>query len=741
MQYPGNPALAPEVQQRILGTYQQTLDLAARGSRQEALLGCDFILRMDPAFRPARELMARVNASPAGSAVSVADLVPGAGETVMMPALGAQAAPPGPRPPGPVAAAPPPAVPPPAPPPRANLAPPISHPPAATTPAPAAEGDALEAALADLLAKRELKRLVQVAEENRPAVVASPAMRKVVETAYAFLEAEPYVKNFLDSARAALGLGDFDECDRLLEKARSLDSAHPGVAELAAERLQYEAPDDPWAGMPPELARGFARQGLTGDPLAGHDIDPGLVSNYESLADFEQMSSSAPPSMAGMPSAGGGDGRIAELLAQGQGAFDRGDYQAAIDAWSRIFLIDIDHEEAARRIEQARRLKAEGERRVEEVFHEGVAAFEAGDRANAQRLFERVLALQPGYYAAREYLEQMGAPAAGSDAGDFPPLADLGADGLPALDDGTLQEEILVPPPPPAGRPVARPAVIRKPATAAHAGRAAAPANRGRPNSRFLLVGGGALALLLLVGAFAWINKGSLFPNSKPTPADRKSTTDSVDRARKLHDEGKVEVAIRQLRLIKPENPRYAEAQELLATWEAEAKPQEAATGPTSSALLARFERDVAKGKEAFGANENLLADAYFRRAARVAPLAADVAPMAASAAARLEPLAREIGLFRQGEWTSVLPTLWRLREADPGNKDVNKLIVDSYYNLAVRDLQGGDVRGAVDKLDQALELKPGDEVLKRNRSFAVAYSRRPKDLLYRIYVSHLPIL
>ncbi len=45
MTYPGNSSLSQEIRQRILGTFEQTLQLAEKGTRQEALLGCDFILR------------------------------------------------------------------------------------------------------------------------------------------------------------------------------------------------------------------------------------------------------------------------------------------------------------------------------------------------------------------------------------------------------------------------------------------------------------------------------------------------------------------------------------------------------------------------------------------------------------------------------------------------------------------------------------------------------------------------
>src|ERR1700688_540856 len=63
MTYPGNQSLASDVQQRIHSTFEHTLGLAEKGSRQEALLGCDFVLRMDPLYEPARRLQERLEAS------------------------------------------------------------------------------------------------------------------------------------------------------------------------------------------------------------------------------------------------------------------------------------------------------------------------------------------------------------------------------------------------------------------------------------------------------------------------------------------------------------------------------------------------------------------------------------------------------------------------------------------------------------------------------------------------------
>ena len=62
MSYPGDASLASEIKERILSTFEQAIDLTEQGSRKEALLGCDFVLRLDPLFDPARILHKRLRA-------------------------------------------------------------------------------------------------------------------------------------------------------------------------------------------------------------------------------------------------------------------------------------------------------------------------------------------------------------------------------------------------------------------------------------------------------------------------------------------------------------------------------------------------------------------------------------------------------------------------------------------------------------------------------------------------------
>src|SRR5436309_1943269 len=238
MNYSGNSSLSSDVKQRILTTFEQTLELARDGNRQEALLGCDFVLRMDPQFEPAHVLQERLRSS--SGPVQVQDLQPASA-----------------------------------------------------------------------------------------------------------------------SAEAAAAVADDPFAD--LEQARG---ASPVAQWTASGPATPVVPPTPTVVLPPPL-----------------------------------QTSAMPTSLA----SGGGDSesdrRIRELLDEGQAAFDAGDPQGAIDAWSRIFLIDIDHQETSRRIEAARKLKAESERQVEEIFHDGLARQEAGDAAAARRAFQRVLEIQPTYFA------------------------------------------------------------------------------------------------------------------------------------------------------------------------------------------------------------------------------------------------------------------------------------------------------------------------------------------------------
>jgi len=70
--YAGSPSLAPEAREKVLQTFRHTLALAQEGKNEEALLGCDFLLKMDARFAPARGLLEMLRGVAPGTPVDVA---------------------------------------------------------------------------------------------------------------------------------------------------------------------------------------------------------------------------------------------------------------------------------------------------------------------------------------------------------------------------------------------------------------------------------------------------------------------------------------------------------------------------------------------------------------------------------------------------------------------------------------------------------------------------------------------
>jgi tetratricopeptide (TPR) repeat protein len=671
MSYAGNPSLSRDVQQRVHDTFEQTLNLAAEGSRQEALLGCDFVLRMDPRFEPARRLQDRLRAS-SGAIVDLDDLRPSAPAITAPPDLFAS---------------------------LDGLGLDLPDLP------PESFAPDLHAEIRGLVEQRQFPELMRLAQQHGPAIATDPELQGLLQMAQERMEAEPYVLKFAGQARAALQAGQADEASRLLDKARALDPSHPALGGVETSLPRPDAMTMPV-------------------PLMDLGAIPAESAGFDLSFDSPSLDLGADTDS---------DPRIQQLLDEGQRAYDQEDPQGAIDAWSRIFLIDIDHPEAARRIDQARKLKAESERQVEEIFHDGVARLEAGDKDGARQIFQQVLEIQPGYSQAREYLQQIesgatpvisraAAPAgtpsvaasAASAADSLMPMEALGS-----LDD--LKEEILVPP-----DPSELAAAERKSAP-----RGGGKVRAGRARQRFVLVGSLVLLLVLAGGWYVFQNRDQFFPNSQTEGGTGGPSADPIARAQALHDAGKTANAISQLRRLAPSDPQYQQAQALIAQWEAASAPRPG--GPPAAAVPATAPAPVIpapqaalldRAHQALAEGSRMRAVEYFEQAAQIAKLGPDETALLEGARQQLEPLSRQIDLFHQHEWDFILNDLWKMHEANPAD----------------RDLQRSDPAKAAEKFKEAARLAPDDEILQRHYQFAQTYQDRPKDLLYRIYVKYLAL-
>jgi tetratricopeptide (TPR) repeat protein len=69
--YPGSPALTSEAREKVLQTFRHTLALVQEGKNEEALIGCDFLLKMDARFVPARSLLEMLRGAAPGAPLNI----------------------------------------------------------------------------------------------------------------------------------------------------------------------------------------------------------------------------------------------------------------------------------------------------------------------------------------------------------------------------------------------------------------------------------------------------------------------------------------------------------------------------------------------------------------------------------------------------------------------------------------------------------------------------------------------
>ena len=85
------------------------------------------------------------------------------------------------------------------------------------------------------------------------------------------------------------------------------------------------------------------------------------------------------------------DAKIEQLLLVGLDHYFSGEYEQAINVWTRALFLDRSHARARAYIERARSALAEQQRESEELLQRGVAAFERGEPNEARRLLHTAL--------------------------------------------------------------------------------------------------------------------------------------------------------------------------------------------------------------------------------------------------------------------------------------------------------------------------------------------------------------
>ena len=759
--YPGNPSLPAEVREKILATFRHALNLFSSGNVSDCVIGCEFILKMDPRFTPAQRL--REKARNREADVDISDLQAFANP----PAPGTA-----PPPPGRPAAAPPP-------PPRPAAAPsPVPSPPPAAAAPPREEKPDPRRLLAEAEQKCEARdfdgavaaatRVLALAPGDKDAVamIEKAAGRKAMQT---LIEASCV------NAEEALAEGRIPEARREIEQLRAADPQHPALPSLDRRLSAASTTAAPASGPPPQDADEFSlggpqSEGFGSSPAFGDfssepaDLDPfrptrsdlhppapgekvpgaggtGFFGFDDTAPEGDALVPPSPPprdmflpeeqAPGGMGSlsapeideeeARAAEQEIGALLRQGDETAKKGDREQAIEIWSRIFLIDINNSEAVTRIEKARQEIADESRLVAECLKKGRENFESGDREAARRFFVQARALDPHEATAALYLERIekGEPEKAAPAAVGAPS------GRPALPSGMDAVPETAPPPAPAAAPPPP-----------------EPRRAGLPINPRVLAVIGAFFALTLVGIY-FVFKGT----RTQAPPQNVASSGSVQHARELIDKGRLGEARAELRRIEPSDPESAEARQLLADLEkggnAEAgKDSRPAPPPGAGSSAPRADADPVRlrtvAEKALGEKRYIEALKNFNLASpafRDDPTFAQEQGLASDKVTALTPAVK---FYNEGEYESAIPILWRIVQEDRDNQDARSYLLRSYYNHGISQLQNGLYQKAVQAFREALALDPNDSEAARHVKFAERYQKGDLDLMGRIYVRHL---
>ncbi len=704
MAYPGNPELSAQAQERVITAFRQVVTKLQDGRREEALIGLEFVLRLDPSFAPAINLNQQLASGSAEVDLSniIAQLKAPTTETI----------------------------------------------------------DALVVEAVEDFNNRNFESAKARVEQVLLDLPGHREARQLLGEIQEALKAEAQVSQYLAQARQALDQNDPQEAANFVMMAQALDPHHEGIAATLTEINQKSGPSrsetepaapvaasgavefDSFDDNPPSFGEATSEEGLfAGEPEVPRQVPPprepphrpaqapasqtapervveftptapASTGDQGDVSDLFEAGSAAvplPEPTTGKPTAAEGEQMIKDLLARGEAAAAVDDYAAAIDAWSRIFLIDHAHEEAGSRVEHLRHAMEERLRRIEPMLDDARAAHFNGDAAAATSLLEQVLALDPKHVNAtrlKERIETGQAPDEGTPAVDS---------AMPDLEEELFSDEVVA--------PKEAPHRGTEEAVAASLGEVPAleplPGRRGLP---WRLIGFGAFGLLVVVLGL-WAGSKLL---SSPEPEDQTMAVNQL-----LHDadslvqQNKVEEAIHLLEEFPVEDAQKSRIEAALA------KYRQALAPPTPTPIP----ESLPKAEELLTAGQWMAAYHEVMRGLRRHPTDSGLEALRQQILAVEADAAPLYSAESSGNFSAAVSIAKDLVALYPGQADVAAVYERCLFNAAMGELRAYNLTAAESYLTALQTRQPGDQEVQRILDFIASYKVRPVDMQLEIFI------
>jgi tetratricopeptide (TPR) repeat protein len=719
MAYPGNPELSPQAQERVMTAFRQVVTKLQDENLEEALIGLEFVLRLDPTFAPAHNLHQQLSA---GSA-------------------------------------------------EIDLAEVISQLQAPTT-------ETINGLLVEAVEdfnNRDFEAAKKKVDEVLLELPGHQEARQFLGQVQEAFKTESQVGQFLEQARQSLDGGDQQEAANFVMMAQALDPHHQGIAaflseidrsggmshsraehieepepadeppvdhveedpsifsaptessELFADEIDDGAADEPPPQPPapgPEnevSSGGSTPDFIAEEPTAAQEpVFPPQEVEFEAGGELEAAgdvadlfdagpSKAPPPPPDDLLTPSDPESIIRDLLERGASAAADDDYASAIDAWSRVFLIDPSHEEASSRVEHIRHAKEELDRRFAPRLKDATAALEGGEVAAAKSLVDQVLAACPNHVDATRLMERIEVDGPSEDESvmasdsDMPDLEEdlftedtapaIGFEAEDLLTTDDLEEEKETQ----EGAPVRRRSLLRTVGLAA----------------------GGVLIVLLTL----WV--GSLFLSSDDSEDQAALVSALLRETQALFEQNRVEEAIHLLEEFPADEFSQPRIDRQLKKFRAAMAP------PTPTPVPESFVTAGSLLEEGLwmAAYEEVMAGLKAHpRDPGLQDLRDDILDIAPDAATLYSAISGR-------KYASAVSIAADLLEIHPDQQDIHTAYNRCLFNAAMAELRAYNLTAGERYLGELAARQPEDEEVGRVLDFISSYKSRPVDMQLEIFI------
>ena len=697
MAYPGNPELSPQAQDRVMTAFKQVVGKLQQGNREEAIIGLEFVLRLDPAYAPAKNLHQQLSSGSAEIDLNdvlsqlqapTTDTI----NTLLVEAVemyderdfeGAR--------------------------------------------------EKVDQVLLDLPGHEEAANFVMMAQ------ALDPHHKEIAET-IALIEQSGEVSleqaGFAPEDEELLSADDQPEAVGFEPAAEPSDlfsaPEHdvPPIGEDSVPEFEEALPaDGPAPGPPPPHVSATAAP----EPESLFEPEPELPSGpeaeppsepepavssepyYDDADAAEGLFETGPAMSAGEAEDVDVDSSdtlavIRDLLQKGGTAAAADDYAGAIDAWSRILLIDHTHEEAKDRIEHIRHAKEEVERRIEPMLADARSSHLSGDLEMAEDFARRALELSPNNVEATRILEAI-------QRGAHPESEEAPVDSsMPELEDDLFSDEFEA-------TADFGEAVDGRPQTVEGEWRTPIKPKKKLPWQWWAAIGAVGI---VIVGVAMWFG-GFLTPAPEAEP--RINVVNRVlAEAEEMYNQKRIEEAILHLEQNSSEDPFQVRIDKAINEYRA--------------AIATPVPTPVPEGLVACRAllDEGKLLDAYERvmTELRAHPNDPGLEEVRENILA-VEPLAADLySARRSGDQKSAADITKLLMAKYPGDSELVATYERILFNAALAELRSFKLPDAESYLTDLQQRQPEDEEVQRILDFIDTYKTRPVDMQLEIFVGSL---